>query len=198
MPVSGVFGAPRKIDRKRSVLAPNRVGQSPVNVWSKSSTKPNPSRQKRIDRSGSVVTIAAWWIPGMRFLLPRAVPLPADATPESPRSSSAEREARAVLRGTSRPWLLFRRINPIGPRGLLCRSQGPCPQLGAADEMTRVRPRKFLGRSGELLITHDCTAIATMVQRPGDHLLDSGHTHRLSPAFALDRNAFAVPLRDQV
>src|ERR1700722_9649886 len=57
MPVSGALGSPRKIDCRVSVLASNRVGQSPVNTWSKRTVRPRPSRQKASARSTSVVTI---------------------------------------------------------------------------------------------------------------------------------------------
>ena len=68
MPESGVFGSPRKTDRSWSVAAPNRVGQSPVKVWSNSSVSPRPSRQNRIERSTSAVTIAVWWTAVTRWI----------------------------------------------------------------------------------------------------------------------------------
>ena len=63
------------------------------------------------------------------------------------------------------------RAAPMAP--VLARLQLPRPQLRAANEVTSVRARQFLGGRGELLIAHDRTRATPMVECTGDHLLNS-------------------------
>jgi len=91
IPQSSDCGSPRKIDRSRSVLAPNNSGQSPVNCWSNISVKPRPSRQNRSDRSTSAVQIAEWCTPSTSS--PRSWP----GCDPTPRTQGGDRRPRGWL-----------------------------------------------------------------------------------------------------